>query len=60
MRISGDQPASLDLLHVGIRLLTVTLLHSHGAFSGWAGELSSSVLQFRHISVSRAKGQEIR
>ena len=43
---SGDQPTSLDLLHMGIRLLTATLLHSHGAFSGWAGETSSSILQF--------------
>ena len=53
---SGDQPTSLDLLHMGIRLLTATLLHSHGAFSGWAGETSSSVLQFQYNSVTRVQG----
>ena len=53
---SGDQPTSLDLLHMGIRLLTATLLHSHGAFSGWAGETSSSILQFQYNSVIRVQG----
>ena len=53
---SGDQPTSLDLLHMGIRLLTATLLHSHGAFSGWAGETSSSILQFQYNSVTRVQG----